>query len=103
MINHKTLMEVFLQECLLYIQAAKANKHNFRASYQTGFRNPITQDQYIGFNVGSAVLIGSAPDNLTRYTETRPVANGTPAVGQVYAGGASVIMTGVNCLSKFLY
>ncbi len=47
--------------------AAGDNKqHNFRASYQTGFRNPTTQDQYIGFNVGRAILVGSAPDNLTR-------------------------------------
>ena len=47
--------------------AAGENKqHNFRASYQTGFRNPTTQDQYIGFNVGRAILVGSAPDNLTR-------------------------------------
>jgi hypothetical protein len=30
-----------------------------------------TQDQYIGFNVGSAILLGSAPDNLPRFnTET---------------------------------
>jgi outer membrane receptor protein involved in Fe transport len=71
-------------------------QHNFRASYQTGFRNPSTQDQYIGFNVGRAVLVGSAPDNLLRYTESRPVANGTPAIGQVYAGGTSAVMTGVN-------
>lgn len=74
----------------------EAKQHNFRASYQTGFRNPSTQDQYIGFNVGSAVLIGSAPDNLLRYSETRTVANGVPAIGQVYAGGASVVITGVN-------
>ena len=42
-------------------------KHNFRASFQTGFRNPTTQDQYIGLNLGNAILIGSAPDNLERY------------------------------------
>ncbi len=71
-------------------------QHNLRASFQTGFRNPTTQDQYIGFNVGPAVLIGSAPDNLLRYSETRPVANGTPAIGQVYAGGSSAVLTGVN-------
>lgn len=80
---------------LVYSGGAK-KQHNFRASYQTGFRNPSTQDQYIGFNVGSAVLIGSAPDNLLRYSETRSVANGSPAVGQIYAGGSSVTMTGVN-------
>ncbi|MES2575482.1 MAG: TonB-dependent receptor [Bacteroidota bacterium] len=80
----------------LVYSAGDKKQHNLRASYQTGFRNPTTQDQYIGFNVGNAVLIGSAPDNLLRYSETRPVANGTPAIGQVYAGGSSVIMTGEN-------
>ncbi len=53
--------------------AGEHKNHTFRGSFQTGFRNPSTQDQYIGFNVGSAVLVGSAPDNLTRYTETLPV------------------------------
>jgi outer membrane receptor protein involved in Fe transport len=80
----------------LVYSAGEMKQHNLRASFQTGFRNPSTQDQYIGFNVGSAVLVGSAPDNLLRYSETRPVANGTPAIGQVYAGGTSVVMTGVN-------
>jgi outer membrane receptor protein involved in Fe transport len=51
--------------------AGEKKNHNFRASYQTGFRNPTTQDQYIGFNVGNAVLLGSAPDNLIRYSEVR--------------------------------
>ncbi|OWP84716.1 hypothetical protein BWK59_03860 [Flavobacterium davisii] len=48
----------------------KDKQYNFRASYQTGFRNPTTQDQYIGLNIGPLVLIGSAPDNLDRYSET---------------------------------
>jgi outer membrane cobalamin receptor len=71
-------------------------QHNLRASFQTGFRNPSTQDQYIGFDVGYAALIGSAPDNLTRFTERRPVSNGSPAIGQVYAGGSTVAMNGEN-------
>ncbi len=62
-------------------------QHTFRGSFQTGFRNPTTQDQYIGFNVGNAVLIGSAPDNLIKYSETRDISAGTPAVGQIYASG----------------
>lgn len=41
-------------------------QHNLRASYQTGFRNPDTQALFIGFNVGSAILVGSSPDNLDR-------------------------------------
>ncbi|MBP6460735.1 MAG: TonB-dependent receptor, partial [Crocinitomicaceae bacterium] len=73
--------------------AGKEKQHNFRASYQTGFRNPSTQDQYIGFNVGYAVLVGSAPDNLLRYSETRPVSAG---LGQVFAGGATAITNGNN-------
>ena len=84
----------------LVYAAGESRTHNFRASFQTGFRNPTTQDQYIGFNVGNAVLIGSAPDNLLRYSETRTVANGTPAVGQLYAGGASVTMTGENAYNN---
>ena len=48
--------------------AGGENKNqNFRASFQTGFRNPTTQDQYIGLNAGRAYLIGSAPDNLDRF------------------------------------
>jgi outer membrane receptor protein involved in Fe transport len=65
--------------------------HNFRASFQTGFRNPTTQDQYIGFNVGSAVLLGSAPDNLTRYTETLPI---TSALGESLVGGDTINIDG---------
>jgi hypothetical protein len=77
--------------------AGENKKHNFRASYQTGFRNPSTQDQYIGFNVGSAILLGSAPDNLIRFTETLPVS--TP-VGQLFAGGTSVVMNGLNAYNN---
>ncbi|MDP6921526.1 MAG: TonB-dependent receptor [Lutibacter sp.] len=41
---------------------------NIRVSYQTGFRNPSAQDQYIGLDVGSAVLMGSSPDNVERFS-----------------------------------
>ncbi len=75
----------------------ESRKHNFRASFQTGFRNPSTQDQYIGFNVGSAILLGSAPDNLTRYKETLPVSTAT---GQFFAGGTSVNITGLNAYNN---
>lgn len=77
---------------LVYSGGEKKN-HNFRTSFQTGFRNPTTQDQYIGFNIGSAALVGSAPDNLERFRETLPV-NGTQ--GQAFAGGATKEMTGTN-------
>lgn len=77
--------------------AGENKQHNFRASFQTGFRNPSTQDQYIGFNVGSAILLGSAPDNLIRYSETLPVST---TVGQLFAGGTSVVMTGLNAYNN---
>ncbi len=44
--------------------------HNIRLSAQTGFRNPTTQDLYIGLNAGRAILVGSAPDNLDRDIRT---------------------------------
>ena len=76
------------------VYSAGQNKnHNFRGSFQTGFRNPTTQDQYIGFNVGSAILLGSAPDNLTRFVETLPIAT---TVGQGFAGGTSVTINGTR-------
>lgn len=77
----------------LVYSGGASKEHNFRASFQTGFRNPATQDQYIGFNIGSAILLGSAPDNLTRYTETLPIAT---AVGQAFAGGPNVTINGTN-------
>jgi outer membrane receptor for ferrienterochelin and colicin len=46
--------------------AGENRQHNFRASFQTGFRNPHTQALFIGFNVGRAILVGGAPDNLDR-------------------------------------
>jgi len=52
--------------------AGEGKNQNFRASFQTGFRNPTTQDQYIGLNAGRAYLVGSAPDNLDRY-QTQPL------------------------------
>ncbi|SHI36276.1 TonB-dependent receptor [Flavobacterium terrae] len=58
--------------------AAGADKqHNLRVSYQTGFRNPTTQDQYIGLDLGPFALIGSAPENLVRFSETVTASNGS--------------------------
>ena len=44
--------------------------HNFRASYQTGFRNPTTQGQYIDLNVINARLLGGLPYLAERYQIT---------------------------------
>jgi len=82
----------------LVYSAGESKKHNFRASYQTGFRNPSTQDQYIGFDVGSAALVGSALDNLARFSEVRGNnINGSGLIspyGQFILGSNIAIMTG---------
>lgn len=41
--------------------------HNFRASFQTGFRNPDTQAQFIYFPAGSGILLGGTKSNAERY------------------------------------
>jgi len=64
---------------------------NLRASFQTGFRNPTTQDQYIGLDAGRAILVGSAPDNLDRYTSAPLAVSGT---GQFLGFPATVQLTG---------
>jgi outer membrane receptor protein involved in Fe transport len=80
-----------------FVYSAGANKtHNFRASYQTGFRNPTTQDQYIGLDLGPYALIGSAPENLDRYSETFNVS----ASGQALGAPATVTMNGQNAYNN---
>jgi outer membrane receptor protein involved in Fe transport len=69
--------------------AGGENKNqNFRASFQTGFRNPTTQDQYIGLNAGRAFLIGSAEDNLDRFTTPDLTVT---TIGQNFTGGATTV------------
>jgi hypothetical protein len=88
----------------LVYSGGENKKHNFRASFQTGFRNPSTQDQYIGFNVGTAILLGSAPDNLARYTEVRGndiAGSGTISpFGQAILGSSTVVITGLNAYNN---
>lgn len=56
--------------------------HNIRASVQTGFRNPTTQDLFIGLDAGRAILVGSAPENLDRYSRDFEVSGGGQLLGQ---------------------
>jgi len=69
----------------------KGKTRNLRASFQTGFRNPSTQDQYIGLDAGQAILVGSAPDNLDRYIST-PLENS--GVAQSLGFPSSVQLSG---------
>lgn len=72
--------------------AGDLKNHNFRASFQTGFRNPTTQDQYIGLDLGPFALVGSAPDNLDRYIEVMDVS----AAGQMLNGGQETVTLSGN-------
>ncbi len=44
-----------------------AEDHNFRASFQRGFRIPTTQNQYIDLNTPQARLVGGLPLFKTKY------------------------------------
>ncbi len=66
--------------------------HNIRGSVQTGFRNPTTQDLFIGLDAGRAILVGAASDNLERYTRDFTVSGG----GQLLVGPGPITQNGVN-------
>ncbi len=74
---------------LVYTLGENRN-HNLRVSAQKGFRNPTTQDLFIGLNAGRAILVGSAPDNLDRDVRTL----GLSPSGQAVIGQQSVTITG---------
>ena len=44
-----------------------SDNQNLRLSYQTGFRNPTNQDQYIGLVGARSVLMGSSTDSVERF------------------------------------
>ncbi|WP_378179539.1 TonB-dependent receptor [Aquimarina sp. SS2-1] len=58
----------------------KNRNRNLRASIQTGFRNPTTQNLYLGLDIGEGAIVGSAPDNLDRYSR---VVNGSTVTATV--------------------
>lgn len=74
---------------LLYTIGKERNQ-NFRVSAQQGFRNPTTQDLFIGLNAGRAILVGSAPSNLDRDVRSFPVS----ASGQMVTGSPSTTVIG---------
>ncbi|NNM22925.1 MAG: TonB-dependent receptor [Flavobacteriaceae bacterium] len=79
---------------------AGANKnHNIRASFQTGFRNPTTQDLYIGLDVGRAVLVGGAPDNPAR--DVRPY--DLSATGQALLGMSTINFDGTGAYENSFF
>lgn len=80
----------FSPRAALGLTLGERRNHNIRFSVQTGFRNPTTQDLFIGLNAGQAVLVGSAPDNLDRDVRTFEL---TPA-GQTLTGNTTATVVG---------
>ncbi|GAB5563568.1 MAG: TonB-dependent receptor [Winogradskyella sp.] len=70
--------------------------HNIRASFQTGFRNPTTQDLYIGLDVGRAILIGGASDNPARDVRNYEVSD----FGQTIVGSPTIAFDGTSAYNN---
>lgn len=78
---------------------AKVAKNNFiRASYQTAYRFPSNQDQYIALSTGTAVLIGHLPEFQSYYKLNTIPFQGYTAASVVAArsgGGTAALVPAV--------
>ncbi|NNL10087.1 MAG: TonB-dependent receptor [Croceitalea sp.] len=72
------------------VTLGEMRNHNLRASVQQGFRNPTTQDLFIGLDAGLAVLVGSAPSNLDRDVRTYELSTS----GQTITGQSTAQVVG---------
>ena len=66
-------------------------QQNFRVSYQTGFRIPTTQNQYIDLLVPNARLIGGLPESYNRYNLSNAISR-----SDVVTFGAAAALSGAN-------
>ncbi len=69
-----------------------AENHNFRASFQTGFRNPTSQAQHINLNVVSAQLLGGLQEYADQYqitNNTYTIESVNQYIGNVLAAGTT--------------
>ncbi|MCO5724491.1 TonB-dependent receptor [Robiginitalea marina] len=80
----------FSPRASLLATLGRERNHNVRFSVQQGFRNPTTQDLFIGLNAGRAILVGSAPDNLDRDVRTFDLS----AAGQTLTGSPTATVVG---------
>ncbi|RRB00834.1 TonB-dependent receptor [Larkinella rosea] len=67
--------------------------HNFRASFQTGFRNPTPSDQFIKLNVGPITILGGAPVNSAGMNVYENSVN-SPSVGGFVNGFLADMQSG---------
>lgn len=86
-----------------------SEKHSFRSSFQSGFRNPTPGDQYIFLNVGPIIILGGVPSNSeglnvyeNSYTAASVGAFGS-AFGQAVGSGTpppQALMNNLSLLEK---
>ena len=79
--------------------------HNIRASVQTGFRNPTTQDLFIGLDAGRAILVGAAPENLDKWSRTYTLGDDRSAfdlseASQLLGQPTSITRTGADAYNN---
>ena len=86
----------FSPRAVLSYTAGEYKNHNFRVSYQTGFRTPTTQDLFIGLDAGQARLVGSGVGNPERYVRDYAVST----AGQALGVPASVTLSGASAYNN---
>jgi len=86
----------FSPRAVLSYTAGEYKNHNFRVSYQTGFRTPTTQDLFIGLDAGQARLVGSGVGNPERYVRDYAVST----AGQALGVPASVSLSGASAYNN---
>lgn len=80
------------------VYSATSN-HNFRTSFQTGFRNPTPGDQYIKLNAGPITILGGVPDNskgMNVYENTFTSASLDPFFNAYYQAYYGALMGGAT-------
>ena len=78
--------------------AGKNRNHNFRASFQTAFRNPSSEDQYSGqILAGALTAFGNIEDNYEGYTSNPYAILGGASIG---IQATEVVLTGDDILNN---
>ncbi|MGB0862372.1 MAG: carboxypeptidase-like regulatory domain-containing protein [Saprospiraceae bacterium] len=80
----------FTPRASIVYSGGRKKEHNFRFTYQTGFRNPENQAQYIGLDIGVLKLLGGAQDNIDNYSVDIPYAVNDSTNATATVSGADV-------------
>jgi outer membrane receptor protein involved in Fe transport len=75
----------FSPRATLSYAVGERRDHNFRIGFQTAFRNPTSQDQYLGLQLGDRVFLGTVEENLTREITVTPYRS-NPAISATLTG-----------------